>query len=455
MRTGTRRSVWPTQTDVTPLMHHLMWQGNVPIDTRSTSDVQQWTRERACGSATQDCCPSGPPSALRSLPKDRGFRTSLGWCKQTQETRSLAWPAAANFASEDHKPSSGARTHQFWAGSFFRRLAGCTTPSCNVRAHRADQGGVDGQLHSSKQGKPISHDFKSSAIKGLLWRGQVQITDHDIRSDPRARLASQLHCEPTSWQQSCLRACSSMVAKSIEWSATSANKRRRRKRKTETAEKQQTKQMGLETRVETGRKRRSGNGPTLRPQKNLLNVIEPGHQFGFSEPTLHSRWNFMLSTCAPPIGLDLRRWRWTCTIRQIHPSLQTDCAVQLRRTSTKLGQPLLSETRRMKLQLPDAWLWPWGTCLPNSPSNLTAQNFGALCNPNPPSAKGNVAMSRVRCPWSWWTRRKRHRHRHKPFVMATGETPPWAQASQRATSRDSENERIKILLERQRADSRW
>ena len=56
---------------------------------------------------------------------------------------------------------------------------------------------------ASKQGKPISHDFKSSAVNGLLWNDQIQITDHDIRSDPRARLATnlrscQLHCEPTS-----------------------------------------------------------------------------------------------------------------------------------------------------------------------------------------------------------------------------------------------------------------
>ena len=150
-----------------------------------------------------------------SLPIGTAKRTPLA--SEGSGVRALLWllpvnTTAAHFASEDHKPSSPARTHQLWVSSFFPPSCCCqgdsimlgrTTSSCPVRAHRAHQRGVDDQLHSSKQGKPISHDFKSSAVKGLLWNGQVQITDHDIRSDPRARLTTdlrscQLHCEPTS-----------------------------------------------------------------------------------------------------------------------------------------------------------------------------------------------------------------------------------------------------------------
>ena len=65
-------------------------------------------------------------------------------------------------------------------------MLGRTTSSCPVRAHWAHQR-VDGQLHSSKQGKPISHDFKSSAVKGLMAKSRSRTTTFVVTLAPASR----------------------------------------------------------------------------------------------------------------------------------------------------------------------------------------------------------------------------------------------------------------------------
>ena len=113
----------------------------------------------------------------------------------------------------------------------------CSGP---VTVQSTDHCGVDCQLSSAKQGKPIRHDLQAPAIC-LTSQPKIQLSEENIRGDSAARLKANSRdhtfqsVSPLA-QDPCPCTSSAVVAKLIEWAATPARMHGQRKRQLETAQ---------------------------------------------------------------------------------------------------------------------------------------------------------------------------------------------------------------------------
>ena len=181
-----------------------------------------------------------PPCLLCTLLKERCFLASLCLRQLCQEGTGFGRPATSDFDGQDDQTGPTPRTRQLWIAAFLSSSSspknhtvpvGCTVMRGAIAMHRTHQCGVDGQLTTPEQGKPVHNHFQTAAVGGQ--HRKVHISHQTVRPNtssclPANASSSTFESEPPSAQHSRPCACSTVVAKRIDWTATPATKQGRR-----------------------------------------------------------------------------------------------------------------------------------------------------------------------------------------------------------------------------------
>ena len=165
------------------------------------------------------------------------------------------------------------------------------TPTETSSTHRRDHCGVNRELSTIEERKPVSDDFQSSTIVTCDW--QVQVPNEQVGGDAGTCLAtdpgsSDFNRETPTAQDTCPRARCVVVAKDVEWTATPAGTRRQGQRKPEVAKKKDTEKLRRETREgRQGHSQEHGRA-RLRTHESLLRRCKSRPQHFSAEVSLES-----------------------------------------------------------------------------------------------------------------------------------------------------------------------
>ena len=174
----------------------------------------------------------------------------FGLGQLTDKSTGFVRPTASHLGGQHHQPRATLSPREFRVRALLASAGfgeGCPVYASTLRArstvclHRRNQRGIDGQLGSAEQRKPVRNDLQTTGV--MVSNGKVQIPDEEIGGDPSSGFTtnlsgSTLQGEPPTPQDSRSRTRCTVVAKDVEWTATPAGARREREGKPEATKKQ-------------------------------------------------------------------------------------------------------------------------------------------------------------------------------------------------------------------------
>ena len=224
-----------TSQEVAGITQHLVERRRRTIHPCGTVPVEKGERESTrCRTGQHGTPPTQPRRAGTTLQQLR--QVSHFCCGQTsEESGGFSGEASSNLSREHNKASPASVAHQLWVTRFFpsssdlERYATqhrCSWLCCTLSGQWADQGRVDCQLRSLEKRQSVNHDLEPPRVE-LFHHTEVQIPHKHVGPDPPTSLPTDprgrvLQREPPASQRPSNSTRRPVMAKGVEWTATSA-----------------------------------------------------------------------------------------------------------------------------------------------------------------------------------------------------------------------------------------